>query len=1061
MAEGIRAATGIEPADQILLTADGGKADAGASLLQPPSSGAGSPLVLFNRRTLGSSAVPEPCVYDLDEIVVPDSSSVTYSATAMTNPAMAVVQTFERTFCLHVDQARAYLDGCRKRHDFVLQNASCARNQVLGMQAAIANLSSHTTQIKEEMTTFLTQFEQDGSKHRLMLERVEEQLAFLDGIVLDESVRRDIEAVRRDIPEARTLMQCCEPEDQLRKHAAECGEYISSLHAKVLLVPAALETLAREVKKIIASAAVDRGESSPEQAAEKMPPNTVNTPKGSVWVLPEQFSLNGEGSLPQWMAALSACSKHSAPNLGRLQEIVSQMESHHSELERMLQQGQQAAGPGGRARDDDDSPLNGSMTDHFAALDARHKVHEQELLPELEVLAQAVGSQVTASCEARTLVAKFVASQLHRVSAMQYAIVQQVRNKLDLFQAGLAKQARAMDVFEHLSRAPPAYSAFLVEKDRRAQYSSTVAAATATFAQAMEAYREEELRLRDEFLNAHGRHLPKPIHDTPIMSMQPGRVDVQAPPALPGTLPVPSPRIGATQAASHALQGADVGTEAATPTVESLMARVTELELENGRLRSARRTGSSTMSSTNSQMTDSEAALEPPSIENLDNSVELALCRCWEASGGTAEAIETAHQTGEPGIGNERGTTQNVDLDSGKLDVELLVERIHNSREALKKAESRLAAQAGEIVSHVEAQEQLTRELCRLQEYEGKYRAFVSAVLRAEQAATRAAAVRESALQTSAKTGTADDSASLRDMAMTPPPSPNSNSQLNHCSSLELPPPPGATVAAEPTGEASAPPVVNPPESTPDASVDAAPSLHAGVLELSTTSSAAAAAAGERRGSGDWLETLAETVCSKLNAGAALGQELHDLQQQLQLQEQRLLDSQSANSAPLNTSMVGDEKSVLAFSSVDVNDLVLFYPVVSPTRCQVSQDATEDQSTTDGVDVGKSHASKATRLARICCAEPSPQELISASVCLYCFVAEEKLELAVLPQRSDVIWQALVSPECGEGLPHYLNTESLVCVCVATHFYKIGHVAARLLPSNQSLVRPENRLDFC
>ena len=49
-----------------------------------------------------------------------------------------------------------------------------------------------------------------------------------------------------------------------------------------------------------------------------------------------------------------------------------------------------------------------------------------------------------------------------------------------------------------------------------------------------------------------------------------------------------------------------------------------------------------------------------------------------------------------------------------------------------------------------------------------------------------------------------------------------------------------------------------------------------------------------------------------------------------------------------------------------------------------------------------------------------------------CFVSEEKLELAVLPQRSDVVWQALVSPECGDGLPHYLNTESLVC-CMHLH----------------------------
>lgn len=259
----IASATGIDAADQILLTSHGGKVDDAAIRRSPPAKGGGGgggasrPFVLFNRRTLGSGTTPEPCVFDLDEIVVPDISSVTHAATATTNPAMAVIQTYERTFCLHVDQARAYLDGCRNRHEFVLQNLSCARNQVMGMHVAIANLKSHTAQIKDAMRTFLTTFEQDGSKHRLLLERVEEQISFMGSIDLEESVRREIEAVRVDIPEARTLLQCCEPEDQLRKHASECAAYIGSLHEKVSLVPQVLAKLEREVEKIISGASVD------------------------------------------------------------------------------------------------------------------------------------------------------------------------------------------------------------------------------------------------------------------------------------------------------------------------------------------------------------------------------------------------------------------------------------------------------------------------------------------------------------------------------------------------------------------------------------------------------------------------------------------------------------------------------------------------------------------------------------------------------------------------------------------------------------------------------------
>ena len=324
-------------------------------------------------------------------------------------------------------------------------------------------------------------------------------------------------------------------------------------------------------------------------------------------------------------------------------------------------------------------------------------------------------------------------------------------------------------------------------------------------------------------------------------------------------------------------------------TIDSLLARLTELELENGRLRAGRRTGSSTPTSSNSKLTDSDAAVEAPSIETLESSIEHALFRCWAASGGMPELVQVDHQADLPGTGSERDTTRNMDLDPEKVDVELLVERIQNSREALRKAESRLAAQAGEIASHAETQEQLTRELSRLQEYEGKYRAFVSAVLRAEQAVTRAAAARESANQEpQRKTGTVGLSENIGDMV-------ESDSQLDHCPSVALPLPPGATTAA------TAPPVVEMPgnEQLLDSSMDTAPSVRASdtgarALEPSTVPSAAGLGKGTRRGSGDWLEVLAETVCFKLNDGAALSQQLYDVQQQLQqLQRLRLQDSQS------------------------------------------------------------------------------------------------------------------------------------------------------------------------
>ena len=177
--------------------------------------------------------------------------------------------------------------------------------------------------------------------------------------------------------------------------------------------------------------------------------------------------------------------------------------------------------------------------------------------------------------------------------------------------------------------------------------------------------------------------------------------------------------------------------------------------------------------------------------------------------------------------------------------------------------------------------------------YEGKYRAFVSAVLRAEQAATRAAAARESAGQEpQSKTGAAEFSESIGDMA-------GSVSRLDRCPAVALP----AGAAA------TAPPVVETPgtELLLVSSPDTGPGCDTGARapEPSTTVPVAAAVGnGTRRGSGDWLETLAETVCSKLNDGAALSQELYDAQQQLQQLQRLQLQGSQSTGWPSNFSVI-------------------------------------------------------------------------------------------------------------------------------------------------------------
>jgi len=919
-AELLAAATGVASADQVLLSSEGGKVEESA-LLQPGA----EPLVLFKRSTLGSGGTPEPVAYDLDEIAAPESTSVTYTSSATSDPAMAVIQTYERTFCLHVDQARAYLEGCRRRHEFVLDNLSCARNQLYGMRVASANLKSHSAQIKEAMSSFLGKFEEDCSKHRLLLERVDGHLASLAAIELDAGVRKDIPH------NPTTLLQCCEPEEQLRSHATECAAFIDSLEAKVSLVPAVLAKLDREVGKILAGASVSEEDGSAVSDADDAPPSTVMTSQGSVWVSGQDPE--GEG-LAQWLGALEQCGKHSAPNLSRLEEIAAEFDAHHAEIVQLM--GNDAK----RSGEDNDSPLGGASA-HFAMFDERHKHHERELLPEARQLAEAVGGQVSASCEARTLVGRFVSGQLHRVSAMQYAIVQQVRNKLELFQSGLARQTRAMEVFEHLFRAPPAYEGFLLEKRRREEYSRTVAAAASAFAQTLDKYRQEELGLREEFFAEHGRHLPRPFLEIPVMEGQPGVVEVQAPPPLPDSLLVSTDTSSTEPEPEPEPEPESPAKEA--PTVASLLASVTELELENGRLRSAATAGEPRHAEASEEdsmgaETERQDCLETaPSIEN---STELArraegeesvqwLSQCWAAAAGPAEGLDDSSLAASEA--------------AERPDAAAVVERVGGMRVALTEAQRRVAEQEGELGDLRTTQAELMRELERLREKDGKYRSFVSAVLRAEQAAAQALAERGLAPANAASLVASGAGGRL---------SPRSPSPVN------LPP----QASTRQAGNPSPAPRIGRQSPQPRESDDAELS---GLVEdqARPSSPTAAAGASSRRGSGDWLGTLGETVCAALRENVSLRLDAAAQDGTEGAEGRGLGADDSVGSAPPLPS-----EGVLAYDKVDVDDVVLFCPVALPT--------------------GESGEGGSEQLP-------------------------------------ECVWQALLSDSCGDGMPHFLNTESL------------------------------------
>ena len=141
----LTAITGVAGDDQILLSDAGEKLNHHALRSAPA---AAARVYIFNRRVLGAASAPKLVSYDLSEIAVPDSASLKYSAAATSSPAIAVIQTYERTFLLQCDQAKAISDACALRGHFAANCSAHARHQADGMRVAIANLNSHTEQIR-------------------------------------------------------------------------------------------------------------------------------------------------------------------------------------------------------------------------------------------------------------------------------------------------------------------------------------------------------------------------------------------------------------------------------------------------------------------------------------------------------------------------------------------------------------------------------------------------------------------------------------------------------------------------------------------------------------------------------------------------------------------------------------------------------------------------------------------------------------------------------------------------------------------------------------------------
>jgi hypothetical protein len=365
--------TGVANGDQILLNERGEKLAASTLGAAPQKR-----IYLFNRRVLGAGAAPAQVSYNLDEIVTPEHSSLRYSAAATSTPALAVIQTYERTFCLQLDQAIAIADACAARGSFVHACQANAHQQVQGMQVAIMNLTLHTQEIKFAMSEFMEKFHSESAKHCELLYGLDGHLAAVRAVSLGTSLAATIEANQQEVSTGgpvTSLADCCEDETQIRKHAQECATFTESLKTKIDLMPAVITKLQREVRKINAAAGCElmSATSTPNAAGYRKTDSPCATPIEGDTVGVE---------VDQSLEALLGCDSDVCSQIDRQVELVSELAADHDKISAMLEAG-----------------ASGSLD--LSKFDERHNVHENFIGPELRTLAEAIGVNVTRSVAAR------------------------------------------------------------------------------------------------------------------------------------------------------------------------------------------------------------------------------------------------------------------------------------------------------------------------------------------------------------------------------------------------------------------------------------------------------------------------------------------------------------------------------------------------------------------------------------------------------------------------------------------------------------------------------------
>lgn len=388
------------------------------------------------------------------QFAVPSKSSVECSQSVLSlcgsqNPLLSAVPSFEQSFKYEALKADAFAQAAARAlescHD------SCRRQQVQAeaLQAAVSNLNDYYDSAKSTFTDTALQFRQLQYSHGELLASFDRNFHKLSQVTLHKSLRT----------ETRTTLMDCIPAEKVQHYKAECATKHERVEGLLNELDKYFEQVSQGVLGCIESDAINTGR------FEEM-----------------QKLLANLAALVDGQQSDAATVKHSYENAK--QSILEVLQSQPSE------EGLRRAIP------DTLSRLDSLLADTVTPAANRMAGRTTDIM------------SIKATFEQhQTALLELMYNTLRKVSQLQYTI-QQITAYLTTLKRARPSQEEAFQHLEHIISLPSAYQGFLGEVMRRRLYLRLFEAKVQNATNDLAEFRNQETKLREEFMREHGRKLP-------------------------------------------------------------------------------------------------------------------------------------------------------------------------------------------------------------------------------------------------------------------------------------------------------------------------------------------------------------------------------------------------------------------------------------------------------------------------------------------------------------------------------------------------------------------------